>query len=102
MATVDYAHISLTEDGKPVITGTRMKVLMIAVEHRAGQDAAAIQRRFPYLTLGQVYSALAYYHDHQAEMDRRIEEGERREAEWRAQHEETPGRRKLRERGLLP
>jgi hypothetical protein len=27
----------------------------------------------PYLSLGQVYSALAYYWDHQAEIDQEIE-----------------------------
>jgi len=27
----------------------------------------------PYLTLGQIYSALAYYWDHQEELDRDIE-----------------------------
>jgi len=29
----------------------------------------------PHLSLAQIYSALAYYHDHQAEMDQEIEKG---------------------------
>ncbi len=101
MATVDYAHITLNEAGKPIIVGTRTKVAMIAIEHRAGLDPAAIQHRFPYLSLGQVYSSLAYYHDHKPEMDRLIDEGEQLEAELRATHEETPGHKRLRERGLI-
>jgi hypothetical protein len=30
-------------------------------------------RRFPHLTLAQIYDALSYYYDHQAEIDAEIE-----------------------------
>ena len=32
-----------------------------------------LQHQHPHLTLGQIYSALAYYSDHQEEMDLTIE-----------------------------
>ena len=35
MATVEYAHISLDTEGVPVISGTRIKVVEVVVEHLA-------------------------------------------------------------------
>jgi len=50
-----------------------MKVVEIVLDHLAhGTDAAEIQRQFPVLTLGQIYSALAYYYDHQEDLDQDI------------------------------
>ena len=61
-------------------------------------------RRFSNITptLGQIHSALAYYFDHKEEMDRDIRRRHERVRALRAAQEESPGRRKLRERGLLP
>jgi uncharacterized protein (DUF433 family) len=81
MATVDYPHVSLDPDGVLLVTGTRTKVLMIVMDHVGyGWDAKEINRQHPYLTLGQIHSALAYYYDHQAEMDAEIA-GDLREAD---------------------
>jgi uncharacterized protein (DUF433 family) len=74
MATVDYAHIAFDAENVPIIAGTQTKVRMIVMDHLGqGWDAIEIQRQHPYLTLGQIHSALAYYYDHQAEMDAEIE-----------------------------
>jgi len=95
MATVSYAHIEHDPDGQPIISGTRFKVRMIALDHIAhGRDAEEIQRHHPELTLGQVHSALAYYYDHKDAMDRDIREGHRRAQELRAAQEESPRPRK--------
>jgi uncharacterized protein (DUF433 family) len=57
----------------PAPTGTRIKVVEIVLDRLAhGSDAEEIHRRFPSLTLGQVHSALAYYYDHQEEVDQYI------------------------------
>ena len=70
MSTVDYAHITIGGDNVPMLTGTRIKVVEIALDHLVyGWDAAEIHRQFPQLSLGQIHSALAFYYDHQAEMD---------------------------------
>jgi uncharacterized protein (DUF433 family) len=90
MTSTGYAHIELNKDGKPIISGTRTKVVMIARERIAGADADEIHRRFPYLSLGQVHSALAYYFDHKAEMERYIEEQDRRTEELKASFGESP------------
>ncbi len=103
MATVSYAHIELDAQGEPIIESTRIKVRMIALDRLVhGWDAEEIQRHHPDLTLGQVHSALAYYFDHKDEMDRDIADRHERVSELRAAQAESPGRRKLRERGLLP
>ena len=103
MATVTYAHIGYNAHGEPIIASTRIKVRMIALDRIVhGWDADEIQRHHPDLTLGQVHSALAYYFDHKEEMDRDIAERRERIAELRAAQGESPGRRKLKERGLLP
>jgi uncharacterized protein (DUF433 family) len=73
MTTVGYPHISLDSANVPVLTGTHMKVVEIALDHLAhGADAEEIQRQFPFLTLGQIHSALAYYYDHQEQLDQDI------------------------------
>lgn len=74
MATVEYAHISRNADDVPFIVGTRTKVRMVVMQHLGhGWDAQEIHRQHPYLTLGQIHSALGYYYDHKAEMDAEIE-----------------------------
>lgn len=66
-----YEHIVLDEHGIPLIAGTTMKVIELALAQRAyGWGAEDLRSQHPYLTLGQVYSALAYYSDHQDNLDR--------------------------------
>jgi uncharacterized protein (DUF433 family) len=73
MAT-GYANIEL-RDGEAFIAGTQIKVRMLIRHHLGyGRGGEELQRNFPFLTLGQVYSALAYYHEHKDEIDRQIEE----------------------------
>jgi len=49
MATVDYPHISLDSASVPTLTGTRIKVVEIVLDHLAhGSGAEEIQRQFPH------------------------------------------------------
>jgi len=61
-----------------------------------------IQRQHPHLTLGQIYSALAYYHDHQDEMDRDIERRVQQVAAIRADIGPSAIRAKLKALGTEP
>lgn len=74
-----YEHIGLNEDFIPFIVGTTMKVVELVVEQRAyGWSPEELHFQHPHLTLGQIHSALAFYHDHREELDRDIERrGER-------------------------
>jgi uncharacterized protein (DUF433 family) len=70
-----YEHIALNDDGAPVITGTTMKVVELIVERVAyGWSPEELHFQHPHVSLGQIYSALAYYSDHQADLDRDIEQ----------------------------
>jgi len=69
-----YEHVILNGDSVPVIAGTNMKVVELVLGRMAyGWSPEEVHFQHPYLTLGQIYSALAYYWDHQEELDRDIE-----------------------------
>ena len=69
-----YEHIILNEDKVPVIAGTKTKVTELILDKVAyGWSPEELQYQHPHLTLGQIYSALAYYSDHQEELDQEIE-----------------------------
>ena len=96
-----YPHIEVAADGVPYLSGTPIKVIEVVLDHLAHHwDGEEIQRQHPHLTLGQIYSALAYYYDHQAEMDRVIEEQIHEVAALKARLGESSLRRKLKARDL--
>jgi uncharacterized protein (DUF433 family) len=56
--------------GKPCIAGTRIRVWDIYVLHeRLGKTPDEILADFPELSLADIFAALSYYFDHQAEID---------------------------------
>lgn len=64
-------------NGRPFIVGTTITVADIAVAKTFSMmEAEEIAEHFR-LSLPQVYSALAFYYDHKAEIDRSIEERRR-------------------------
>jgi uncharacterized protein (DUF433 family) len=69
-----YEHILLNEEHVPMIAGTTMKVIELVLDHLAyGWSPEELHFQHPYLTMGQIHSALAYYWDHKAELDQDIE-----------------------------
>jgi hypothetical protein len=51
-----------------------MKVIELVLDHLAyGWSPEELHFQHPHLTMGQIHSALAYYWDHKAELDRDIE-----------------------------
>src|SRR5207249_11359760 len=74
MELVTASHICLDERGRAWIGDTNTKVIEVVCDHTGwGMSAEEICREYPYLSLGQVYAALAYYLDHKAELDAEIE-----------------------------
>jgi len=77
MVTVlTHTHIisdSQLLDGEPVIEGTKTTVRAIVELWRLGIRPEEIPTHLPHLTLAQVFGALSYYSDHQAEINRYIE-----------------------------
>jgi uncharacterized protein (DUF433 family) len=86
-----YEHVILNDQGVPMIAGTTMKVVELVVsQHAYGWSPDELQFQYPYLTLGQIHSALAYYWDHQAALDRDIEQRLARVQELRRTTPPTP------------
>jgi uncharacterized protein (DUF433 family) len=100
----EYPYIVLDERGMPVIEGTTLKIFELVVEKLAyGWSPEELHLQHPYLTLGQIHAALAYYWDHAEELDREIaarlkEVNALRE---RAKAQPSPLVAKLKAQGLL-
>jgi uncharacterized protein (DUF433 family) len=66
-------HISLDAGGVAWVRGKKVKVLEIVQDHLAyGWSADAIHEQHPDLSLAEVHSALAFYYDHPAEMEKQL------------------------------
>lgn len=73
MATnITYPYISTDPEianGVPLIEGTRVTVRSVAGYYQMGMTPDDILSSLSHLTLSQIHSALAYYFDHQREVD---------------------------------
>ena len=78
------AHIVLDDQSRAWVDDTNVKVIEIVLDHLAyGWNAETIHENHPHLSLAQVYAALAWYYDHQTEMDADIERQEQHLRELR-------------------
>lgn len=68
-------HIHRDERGFAWIDDSNVKVVEVVLDHLQGQSAEAVQASYPHLTLAQIHAALAYYYDHQQELDALIRTG---------------------------
>ena len=69
-----YEHVRIDANGVPVIADTNMKVVELVMAQMAyGWSPEELHFQHPYLMLGQIHSALAYYWDHKVELDVDIE-----------------------------
>jgi uncharacterized protein (DUF433 family) len=60
--------------GSPIIEGTRMRVIDIAIEYEMlGHSPDEIISSHPHLTLPQVHDALSYYYENRDELDQKAE-----------------------------
>ena len=97
-----YQHVLLDEASVPVISGTTMKVVELALAHIAyGWSPEELHFQFPYLTLGQIYSALAYYSDHQDDLDQEIERRLASTEQIKSSIGATPLEARLKAKGLI-
>jgi uncharacterized protein (DUF433 family) len=76
--------------GKPRIDGHRITVKHIVLDHqRGGMSPNEIVSAYPSLTLSDVYAALAFYHDHRADIDADIDDDDDHYAEIEQQNPGT-------------
>ena len=74
--TTKHAYIVTDSNilsGEPIIKGTRTPVRAIVELWRQGIAPETIPTHLPHITLAQVFDALSYYSDHQAEINAHIE-----------------------------
>lgn len=97
-----YEHIVLNQAGVPVIEGTNTKIVEIVAEMKAyGWSPEEIHFQHPYLSLGQIYSALAFYWDNSDEINRDLEERLAKVEKIREQIGNSEIREKLKEKGKI-
>ena len=68
-AYVGMLHIHHDERGVAWIDDSNIKVVEVILDHVQGQSPEQIHEDYPHLSLAQIYAAIAYYYDHQAEID---------------------------------
>ena len=61
-------------NGGYYVAGTRISLDSVVDSFNGGQSPEAIQEDFPSLKLSQIYGAIAFYLDHQSEIDKHLEE----------------------------
>jgi uncharacterized protein (DUF433 family) len=97
-----YAHIE-KEEGKPACLRQtpRVRVAQIVMDYLAyGWSVDEMCRQHPHLTPAEAHAAMAYYFDHQEEIDREIA-AELKEAEAAADASPSPFVLRMRAKGLL-
>jgi uncharacterized protein (DUF433 family) len=73
----EHKYVQINKQGVPVIAGTTMKVVELVMAQKAyGWNPHELQHQHPYLSMSQIHSALAYYWDHQPELDADIDRRE--------------------------
>jgi uncharacterized protein (DUF433 family) len=91
LAYPEYPHVSEDSQvmsGSPCIAGTRVRVMDLVGAYTAGVPVTELQEYFSSraLTLSEIYAALAYYFDHQEDLEAELAEEQKlgRQAERQA------------------
>lgn len=96
-----YEHITLNKNGDPIIEETTTKIVEIVLEMKAyGWSPEEIHFQHPHLSLGQIYSALAYYFDHVEDFENDITERLRKVEKIQTEIKTDNLAEKLKDRGL--
>src|SRR5438105_6561323 len=101
---VTYPHV-LKIEGSPAHLERlpRIRIAQIVVDYlNHGWSADEICIHYPHLKLAEVHSAMAYYFDHQAEIDGEIQQEQKLIENSRESVKPTPVELRLRAQGLLP
>lgn len=72
------------QEGKYLITGTRVSLDSVIYAFRRGASPESIRRSFPSLTLEQIYGAITFYLANQEEIDQYLLDGEAEHEKLRA------------------
>ncbi|SRR6266536_3228917 len=97
MLTVEpITHIGKDERGVAWIDDTNTKVIEVVMDWMANRSSAEeMHHQHPHLSPAQIHAAMAYYYDHQAEIDAQIERSLQLADEMRAQAINQPDRAEM-------
>jgi uncharacterized protein (DUF433 family) len=99
MVAVINSLIEIDEQGVPWISGANTKVIEVVLDKMAyGWSPEEMHLQHSHLSMAQIHAALAYYYEHQAELDADIERRNRYVEELRAQHRNPLTRQELESR----
>ena len=102
LTKTSYEHVVFDTDGVPVVEGTTMKVIELVLEAQTyGWSPEELHFQHSYLSLGQIHSALAYYWDHQSELDSDIVRRLQMVEVLKQQNQASPLITRLKSQGLL-
>ena len=100
--TTPYEHIVVEDKGVAVIATSHMKLAQLVSEVMAyGWSPEELHFQHPHLSMGQIHSALAYYWDHEEEINQQIEDDLQYTERMRRAAGETPLVTRLKAKGLL-
>jgi len=98
MVAVLNSLIELDERGVASIVGAHTKVKEVVLDKMAyGWSPEEMHFQHPHLSMAQVHAALAYYYEHQVEIDAQIMSDWQEVNELAAQQPESPLRQRLRQ-----
>src|SRR4051794_2733168 len=84
----EFPHIDWAVNKRvPVVAGSRLRVQDVVPHHKAGLTIAKIVDLYPTYSTAEIASAIAYYYQHQQEMDQLIEAHRSRVEHYREQQE---------------
>jgi uncharacterized protein (DUF433 family) len=102
LTPTEYPHIMLAQDQIPVVVGTTLKVVEIVMAQQAyGWTPEEIQINHRYLSMSQIYAALAYYWDHRSTLDQDIQRREKYVEQLEQQSQDSAFVARLKAQGLL-
>lgn len=103
MTAVMTSHIVLDDSGVAWIDGTSAKVKELVLEKLCyGWSPEELHRQHPHIPLASIHAALAYYYDHQKDMDAEMERDHQEVQAMRAAAGEPPFVKRMRATGKLP
>jgi uncharacterized protein (DUF433 family) len=100
---VEYAHIEKVAEGPAHLRQTpRVRVAQIVMDYLAhGWSVDEMCRQHPYLTPAEAHAAMAYYFDHQEEIEGEIEAEMKDSALALANATPSPFAMRMKAKGLL-
>ncbi len=98
--------LTVTSDGVVWVGGTRVSLDTVIAVFKQGTTPEDIVQRYPSLKLGDIYASLAFYFNHQAEVEAYLQQRQQNAQEVRHTNEARFNAQalqvRLRERGAEP